>query len=190
MARKVTEAVNSTESTVSNVKNGLTPFTGTVRMEVPLAAIYDRLLAVISPDFKHADMLAHAVVGSAKEKGTILYIYNSLTGFGNGINYEVGEVVICKSENKRMNVGGRRETVEIGLCTIAEINLYGSYKLKVEYEQDNYSGDGKEMSSSWVSLDDCSRIPVPDVIGGGVDAYEDRRVVDETDYLGNEVTGS
>lgn len=161
-------------------------FEKSIQIEVSVDAIFDKLLGLLPRDYKHREVLAHAIIGSAVEKGNIGYIYNALNGFTNDIDFEVGQEVIC-SNTKRVewydanleekdgkiipnnDVGmpdykanWKMRRVAIGKCVIKEINLYADEKLTVEYETENEYDRNRapQKVTSYVSHKNCTKVPM------------------------------
>jgi hypothetical protein len=140
-------------------------FNQVIQIEIEVDMVAQKLLAEFKEDFKHRELLTETIVGTALNNGIVSYLYNSLNGFSADIDFKVGDVVICNGtwyqyydmiDNQLVKTGKR---VEIGICTIVEIDLYSDSKVKVEFE--SYSSDGttsKELQ--WVDHRKCSKIPV------------------------------
>lgn len=152
----------------------MTPFNRTIEISIEVDAIYEKLVSLFPEDYKHRDVLAHAMVGVALNNGGLSYIYNPMFGFTNDIDFLVGDEVICEDkayksydslvEDEHGNSTGlvreenhkpvwKERYTEIGLCKVIEINLYSPSKLKVEYH------DGKKAQNSWVDHKKCTRLP-------------------------------
>jgi hypothetical protein len=179
--------------------NGITKmprFTDSITITVDVDTIFEKLLGQLPEDLKSREILAHAVVGSAVENGTISYIYNALNGYTNEINFEVGNMVVCteterherydanledEDGKRRPNVeftptedykpNWKRRSVQVGECKVLEINLYKKDKLKVQFQSAAYSGDKMETKEVWVSHKACTRVPME------ADLYKGREVV-------------
>lgn len=140
--------------------------------------IMKKMLDLLPEDFKHREVLAHAIVGSGIEAGNISYIYNALSGFTNDIDFKEGDDVICTESgryeeydaNEYHEDGSLKEAiqlegykpnlkyrnVEISNCRVISVNLYTTNKLLVEFDTvDKYSGK-KRRESKWVDHKKCS----------------------------------
>lgn len=166
--------------------NNLAPFTEVIDIKVPVQTIFNKMKEVLPDDYKHKEVLAHAIVGSAVTNGGIGYIYNALGGFTNDIDFTEGDVVECtevrrierydankeneKGEPTTFNVSDEvRENVEpnwktrkvaIGRCKVLKINLYGVEKLQVEYNDWDRYDNKMQTVQTWVTHRNCSRIPL------------------------------
>ena len=160
----------------------LPKFEEVIKIEVEVASIYDKLVGTFPDDYKHKEILAHAIVGNAADKGGIGYIYNALCGMDNFIDFKVGDHVICTETEKLERYDANKFTaegdwipvdgedaedykpnwkfreVEIGFCKIIAINLYAADKLTVEFQGwDRYSKDTETTKKSSVNHKNCSR---------------------------------
>lgn len=147
-------------------------FNKDIEIVISVDSIANNLLNTFPEDYKHRELLTEAIIGSSLATGKLSYIYNALAGYTNDINFEVGDKVICTSEDRRevewqRNEEGSEKTkrnsrnVAIGECEVLEINEYEKYKLKVKFEQDSYYTEGKkETSEVWVDHRTCTKISV------------------------------
>jgi len=138
-------------------------FNKTISVEVSVDSIANNLLSNMKEDFKHKELVVEAIIGSALEKGGLGYIYNSLNGFNNEINFQVGDAVISTD---RTYLGTKDETgkvernhQEIGPCSVKEINIYADRKLLVEYSTYNRSGEFV-VEQEWVYHKNCSKASI------------------------------
>lgn len=135
-------------------------FNQNIQVQVSVDSIANKLLSTMKEEFEHRDMLVEAIIGSALNSGTLLYIYNALNGFGNEINFQVGQIVECtKNIYRNAPVPGvdnpwKSQYVPIGTCEIVEIDLYRSDKLRVHYCYELENGNTKE-DSMWVEQTTC-----------------------------------
>jgi hypothetical protein len=162
-------------------------FNTTIQVEVSVDAMFQKLLDLLPVDYKHREVLAHAIIGSAVEKGNITYVYAALNGYTNDIDFEKDQEVVCSTreayewyDNNKEDKEGNLKVLdqdptssdykpdwksrrrEIGKCTIKEINLYADNKLTVEYEtEDQYDrGRGKKKLTTVVNHKNCTRVPM------------------------------
>ena len=70
-------------------------FNQVITVEVSVDSIAQQLLKTFSSEFKHADALAETIVSTSLDKGTISFLYNSLNGYSNDINFKVGDMITC-----------------------------------------------------------------------------------------------
>ena len=139
-------------------------FNKIITVEVSVDSIAEQLLATMSPDFKHRELVTEAIIGTGVDKSTLSYVYNALNGFSPEIDFKVGDMVISEhtewmypteeSRTKRNSV-----SVAIGECKVIAIDLYTKDKLKVEYVHQNIEGK-TEPKTTWVNHSKCSKIPV------------------------------
>jgi len=164
----------------------LPKFDGVIQIEVSVDAIYQKLLGEFPEEYKHREMVSHAIIGSAQEKDTLHYIYNALNGFTQDINFQVGDIVECTEKYRYERYDAKQETevgeiiidapnktavdyvpnwktrrIAIGKCKVLKINLYAKDKLKVEFMgYDSYSPkDAASKKTSWVDHKNCTVIP-------------------------------
>lgn len=163
------------------------PFRKSIQVTVELDSIFGKLLGLLPEDFKHREVLAHAIVGATAETGGLAYVYNALNGFTNDIDFEVNDIVICnekeRGEKYDANIYNEQgetshdssmiehlthqpdykpnwkfRNVTIGECKVVEINLYAKDKLKVRFQsQDRYMGQPGDKEV-WVNHNECSRV--------------------------------
>lgn len=136
-------------------------FNQVITVEVSVDSIANQLINTISESFPHREMLVETIISTGLDKGTLNYLYNSLNGYTNEINFQVGEVVKCsqkvyqyKSENSREE--NRSEYSEIGECVIVDINIYTSDKVCVEFDKWQREGTTKKVKE-WVNHSTLSK---------------------------------
>jgi hypothetical protein len=165
----------------------LPKFDEVIKIEVEASLIFDKLHATLG-GFKHADILAHAIVGNALDKGGIVYIYNALNGMDNFIDFNVGDTIYCKDIDRNERYDSRQETedgqsipdapdptmdeylpkfayrkVEIGKCKVIGVSLYTTNKLKVEFMGYNSYGrdrDTETLQTEAVNHKNCSKVVI------------------------------
>lgn len=168
------------EQAVANDSNTLPKFDQVIKIEVEVERIHEKLMLTFPPDYVHKNTLSHAIIGSALAGNKLLYIYNSLNGFSNEIDFKVGEIVMCTEEERKEaydskqydargleKVDAEDPTVEgykpsrsireiaIGACEIVAIDLYADKKLKVKYMQDERYNERREEIEEWVNHKNC-----------------------------------
>lgn len=150
---------NATETAASK----LPVFNQTISIEVDVDSIHQKLMETFPEDYKHKEILSHAIVGSAMEHGGIGFIYNAMNGYTNDVDFKVGELVNCTSQVKREYIPSTPETKanrimkEVGNCEIVDINLYKTDKLCVKFMQHNYEGQSEEVTR-WVNHKTCTKL--------------------------------
>lgn len=175
MLKSNKEAVNQQQDSSLSVEAAKLPkFEGIIKMEIEVDAVYNRMLNTLPEDYKHKEILAHAIIGTAQEGHQLHFIYNALGGYTNDIDFAVNDIVICTSADrhayqliKSPATAGEstpkpeynKELVEVGECEVIEINLYAKWqKLKVRFIQLDQEGYPEERET-WVDHKKCTRIP-------------------------------
>lgn len=150
---------NATKTAASK----LPVFNQTISIEVDVDTIHQKLMGTFPEDYKHKEILSHAIVGSAMEHGGIGFIYNALNGYTNDVDFGIGEVVECTSKDRIVYTPSTPEKkanweyAPIGQCTIVAINIYNTRKLRVEFISDKRDGSGTEVKREWVDHKTCSK---------------------------------
>ena len=161
-------------------------FNKSIQVTVELDSVFQKMLDLLPADYKHREVLAHAIVGSAAEAGTLQYIFAGLNGYTNDIDFSLDDVVMCSEKERYEWYDSKRETetgqlvadepldlgtaeykpdlkrrsVSIGECKIVEINLYKKDKLKVQFQTAVYGSSGRiEVHETWVSHKNCQFVP-------------------------------
>lgn len=141
-------------------------FNQVITVEVSVDSIAQQLLSTFNADFKHADMLAETIVSTSLDKGTISFLYNSLNGYSNDINFKVGDMITCSESTYGYVPNEPDETgvvtytekrIPIGDCTVVEVNLYRNNKLCVEFSKRNSKGE-HVSNQQWVDHRYCAGI--------------------------------
>ena len=140
----------------------LPKFNKEITVTVDVDQIFNRLVDTFPADYKHKELVSHAIVGTAINNGGIGYVYNALNGYSPELDFAIGDMVICSSKRRREVIrteGEKSQRIigEIGACKVIGIDLYRDDKLQVEFEQDNYNGTAKEKDTEWVSHKDCTK---------------------------------
>lgn len=142
----------------------LPKFNDVISIEVEINSIYEKLRDTFPEDYKHKEILAHAIVGSAVEHGGINFIYNALNGYTNDIDFKVGDVIMCEEKDKIVYIPATEETkasweyVPIGECTVVQVGMYKNSKLKVEFLNGRKSSEETFMETAWVNHKHCTRV--------------------------------
>jgi len=140
----------------------LKQFNQVITVEVSVDSIAQKLLESMNVDFKHAELVTEAVIGSALHSGKLSYIYNALNGFTNDINFKVGDKVrttkkayMYKTPSSKERSSSEYATMDN--CVVLEIDEYRDAKLLLEY--DHYNRDETIVrKQEWVSHTECSQI--------------------------------
>lgn len=116
-------------------------FNEVITIEVSVDSIAQQLLNTISPEFKHREILAEAIIGRMKKDNSLSYLYNSLNGCPCEIDFKIGEEVCT---DKPLKVYGywtpesiaTNNTVngDVSSAKIIEIDEYDNDKLLIEFE--------------------------------------------------------
>lgn len=157
-------------------QHALPAFTNVIKVAVPVNEIYQELLCEFPEDYKHREIVAHAIIGSAETNGGLGYIFSALRGHLPEINFEIGNIVKCTAAERRVrkNTGTdespnyKHDDEEIGKCEIVDINFYAAKKLKVKFTQDVHSYGSSptktEETTAWVDTSTCTKWDLPEVI--------------------------
>ena len=173
----------NTKQAVTNDSNNLPPFNQVIKIEVEVQSIYEKLLSTFPEDYKHKEMLAHAIIGSSEHNGGLNYVYNALNGFTNDVNFKVGDFVDCTEKNRvvwydsikedenglQINSGisdelvtpkWKSKNVMIGKCRVIDINLYRSDKIMVEFVGSSLyrREEGETTKAEWVNQKTCEYV--------------------------------
>jgi hypothetical protein len=139
----------------------LKKFNQQIQITVEVDSIAEKLMGTFPEDYKHKEELTETIVGSMLTMGHIGYLYNSLNGFNNDIDFKVGDKVVCESKkwtNTPTEVEGKFTDVQqpIGECEVVAINLFSDNKLCVQYNKLNSRGEAV-TDTNWVSHKKCTK---------------------------------
>lgn len=118
----------------------LPKFNKVIHVEVDLDMLHKQLLSTFPEDYKHKEILSHAIVGAAASNGGLGYIYSAMNGHVNEIDFCEGDHVMC----------GGDEVV------IVEIDIYAKDKLQVADPRTPEARINHE--SLWVNHRDCTKV--------------------------------
>lgn len=172
--------MTTTQQAVNQPVKTLPAFEEVIKIEVPVQSIYEKLMEQFPNDYKHREILAHAIIGGTPN---LSYLYNAMNGYTNDIDFEVGDIVMCTEESRKErydanieNEKGERAAVvsveadtkpnwryrdvAIGRCKVIKINLYQSDKLVVEFEGWNRYNNRVETMTTSVNHKTCTKVPV------------------------------
>lgn len=156
------------------VSQQLPPFNKEIQILIPVNEIYQELLKEFPEDYKHREIVAHAIIGTAEVNGGLGYIFSALRGHMPNINFAVGDMVECtaRERRRRWNDGTeespnfKHEDVEVGLCEVVEINFYAPKKVKVKFIQDVHTyGNAPTKTAEveeWVDVRTCTKWAQPE----------------------------
>lgn len=139
----------------------------TIKIEVSVDSIAQRLLDALNPEFNNKAGLVDAVIGSALEKQTLGFIYNSLVGFTNDLAIQVGQKMMCTDKTRGYkNVASegdeqpiwKNDWLEIGECTVIGVNPYSNNPVTIEFQYINDKGIPTRGETS-VKMYDLKDIP-------------------------------
>jgi hypothetical protein len=137
-------------------------FDKVIKIEIAANQIAKMLLANMNPEFKHAEIVVESIIGSANDVALGM-IYNSLNGYKEEINFEVGDIVQPKDLSDYGYWDGEKQSREdIKSATIIEIDVYKEDKLKVSYEKPIQDGSIR-VEKTWISHRRCSKIAVESI---------------------------
>lgn len=166
--------MTKTPQAVNQQQNQLPKFTETIKIEVDIQSIHEKLMDTFPDDYKHKEILSHAIIGSAVENDSLVYVYNALNGYTNDVDFKVGDLIVCTEEERRDRYDANEPVVqsphdgdykpnwkyrdvEIKECRVVEINWYKRNKLKVEFQSyDRYSGELVD-TQTWVNHKKCTK---------------------------------
>jgi hypothetical protein len=118
----------------------LPKFNKVIHVEVDLDMLHKQLLSTFPEDYKHKEILSHAIVGSAAANGGLGYIYSAINGHVTKIDFQVGDHVKCEDD----------------VVEIVEIDVYAKDKLRVKDPRSSRSA----LETLWVNHKDCTKIPM------------------------------
>ena len=105
-------------------------FNKVIKVEVSVDSIAVKLLESFKgSEFKHAELLTEAIIGSSLSADNLSYVYNALNGYSAEIDFKVGELIAV--EGLREYSQGTHTPVLF--AEIVEIDLYKEQKLKVKW---------------------------------------------------------
>lgn len=155
--------MQKTEQASQQTSIELPKFNKSIKIDVDVDTVYEKLRGEFPEDYKHRDILSHAIIGTAVEENTLLFIFNALNGYPATLDFAIGETIECLEETKAVwneGVNGEwvSQTAEVGICTVVEINPYTKWnKVKVKYEQRKHKSYELEVVEKWVSHKKCTK---------------------------------
>lgn len=172
----------SNPTTTVNPTSTQQEFNEVITIEVPVQEIYKQMVSTFPEDYKHKELVAHAIVGSALRHGGLSYVYNALNGYSPDINFQVGDMVVCTSEDRhvwydsnQMDSKGnpldqeassvaakpnwKRRCVQVGNAKVVGIDLYSPNKLVLEFETANHYDENKyKFTQERVDHRTCTKV--------------------------------
>lgn len=139
----------------------LKKFNQQIQVTVEVDSIAEKLMETFPGDYKHREELTETIVGSMLTSGHIGYLYNSLNGFNNDIDFQIGDKVMCEAK-KWTNVPNAtgdkfvEEQQPMGEAEVININLFSDNKLCVKYTKVNSRGE-TISDTNWVSHKKCTK---------------------------------
>lgn len=136
-------------------------FNETITVEVEVDNIADQLLNTFKEDNPHREMITETIIGLAIKDKNIGFLYNSLMGYTNEIDFKVGQNVVSTNSywgyrqtpiiGQESEVKYERANLPIGDCVIVNIdNLKKEDKVKVSFFTIDSTGKSIEKLE-WVN---------------------------------------
>lgn len=143
-------------------------FNKSIKVEVSVDSIADKLLSMFSNDEKHSELVTETIIGNMlKDNTSISQLYNAVNGYTNEIDFKVGDVINCSDTFYTYVLNGEtigRRSIVIGTAVVKEIDIYSNNKLLIEIE--TITSDGNPtVETKNVHHTDCSKIEPVKVIG-------------------------
>lgn len=140
-------------------------FNESIRITVEVNTIAEMLLAQMSADFKHKEIVVESIIGRAlaSDKSALSRLYNALNGHIPSIDFSIGDMVVPENVTpyaywSKDDAGVlQRSSKKIVAAKIVEIDLFKDQNIRVEYEAPLRDGT-METSSTWINHTDCKKI--------------------------------
>lgn len=163
-------------------------FNQVITVEVSVDSIAQQLLSTMKEDFKHSELLTEAIIASSLDKGNISYVYNSLNGFTNEIDFKIGDEIRVKDEEytyytekgEIVDSSVRGGGFVVGV--VKDINIYKSDKLFVEMYLVDRNGSRNyniRIKTDWVNHGNCSSLANLDLTLEGIKIAMGAAIVDK-----------
>ena len=137
-------------------------FKETIQIEISVNSIANTLLANMSSEFPHAELVVETIIARAlaSDKASLSMLYNSLNGFTQEVDFNIGDVIVPHSLYAYGYWNGAKDQKreKILLAEVMEIDIYRDNKLKVSYLVPQSDGTNK-VSTDWISHIDCKMAP-------------------------------
>lgn len=151
----------------SENKRVMKTFNTTIRVEIELDSIAQKLLSEFPEDYKHKELVTETIIGNAYQNGGIDQLYNALNGYTNDVDFKEGDMVTVDGDtivsyspcDDDDNSGKKAKSERYPLVgKVMEVNIYKHNKLLVEYKYMNSSL--REVTNDiWVDHKSCTKIP-------------------------------
>jgi len=140
-------------------------FNQSIKVEVSVDSIAKQLLDNMNPEFKHNELVVETLIGRmlSYDKTGISMLYNSLNGYNQEINFEVGNIVKPTNLNKYSYWGTNdegervRSSKDIDTAEIVDINPYADNKLEIAYATFDSRGNTITVKE-WVNHTQCDKV--------------------------------
>lgn len=137
-------------------------FKETIQIEISVNSIANTLLANMSPEFPHAELVVETIIARAlaSDKASLSMLYNSLNGFTQEVDFNIGDVIVPSSLYAYGYWNGAKDQKreKILQAEVMDIDIYRDNKLKVSYLVPQSDGTNK-VSTDWISHIDCKMAP-------------------------------
>lgn len=138
-------------------------FNKEITVSVSVDSIAEHLLGTFAEDSKHREMIAETIVGTLLENDRLNDLYNSLNGYTNEINFEVGDEVECTEKQWQYKTVHCTDTTSLLMqnVVVTEINPFARRnKLKVSYTTRKKESEQTEQREVWVKHTSCDKITI------------------------------
>lgn len=147
---------------VGTKQNTMKTFNKVITIQIEANQIAQMLLENMNPEFKHAELVVEAVIGSSTDL-SLSMLYNSLNGHTPEIDFKVGDEIAPDdirpwgfwSEDSIEKDSSVRGNVKSAV--VVEIDLYSNEKLKISYDVPQKNGSFKQ-ESIWVKHTSCKKL--------------------------------
>lgn len=138
-------------------------FNKTITVQVSVDSIAEKLFNEVNEQFAHRDLLVESIIGSSNER-QLGFIYNSLNGYSNDVNYTVGQQVICTEtvyDYSEVNEDNSLKEVRraLDVVTVVGVDPYAERQLTVEYDHMKSNGTAEKRTKD-VYVSSCKDVPV------------------------------
>lgn len=142
-----------------SAKTELKSFNREIQVVIQVDSISEKLFNMMKEDEPHAALVVNTLIGQMLENermGDLSRLFNAVSGFEIGINFEEGQVVYCTKNtyNGVDGITGKAEFREIGECKIIKLSkLRDSGQVLIQYT-DCKSQSESEKVEIWVNTSD------------------------------------
>ena len=130
-------------------------FNKKITFEISVDDISNELLSKIDIEFKYRELVVEAIIGrqlSTGDSDGIGLIFNALRGYTSGVNFKVGDRVICAKGiwgNWDKENAHYKKEVE---CVVTEVNIHAGEQLTLNYVI------GEKIGITTSRADQCTKI--------------------------------